>query len=444
MEEPRAAEKAAADRASYTTAAALASAALDAAKTATEAMRRQRFSQLQDLKDQARKMATWWIVEAQKILPAEVRFDDSLADMLFDLPSASLRVLEETLWELASSKNPLALASAGTELPGHAVGVRLQVPALYSARHQLAEICQERASWTEVYELARAPRETELKWVQLLLPIARSVEADGANPVLSIGAPKVSPVAHSRAVWAKAPKAAAQPAQSTGPATAQPSVAGAGAVVAAANKPKKKGLRIVLIVVAALLIVPCLLSQFAGRVDTLLSEARNRSAQEESDKLPHRTDGTIVYEAEHSYDPQYQPVVAWLGQMDREGWVRPDLADSAPEPTLSVADFRDEIRSGNVLYVSTSIDLSAPDWDDALSGPLMRGLGYSDGASEMPTIVAGDLEAGLNVSYSYPTLDNAGSAVVYQGRVIAVYEGERYPGTDIPPWTLVLVSVEGL
>ena len=167
------------------------------------------------------------------------------------------------------------------------------------------------------------------------------------------------------------------------------------------------------------------------------------AAQEDTDNLPHRSDGTIVYEAEHSYDPQYQPVVAWLGQMDREGWVRPDLADSAPEPTLSAAGFREEIRAGNVLYVDTNINLSAPDWDEALSGPLMRGLGYFDGASKVPTIVAGDPAAGLNVSYSYATLDNAGSEVVYQGRVIAVYEGERYPGTDIPPWTLVLVTVVG-
>jgi hypothetical protein len=120
------------------------------------------------------------------------------------------------------------------------------------------------------------------------------------------------------------------------------------------------------------------------------------------------------------------------------------LADSAPEPTLSAVGFRDEIRTGNVLYVSTSIDPSAPDWDDALSGPLLRALGYLDGGSEMPTIVAGDPEAGLNVSYSYESLDDAGSAVVYRGRVIAVYEGERYPGSDIPPWTLVLVTVEGV
>ena len=167
------------------------------------------------------------------------------------------------------------------------------------------------------------------------------------------------------------------------------------------------------------------------------------AAQEDLDKLPHRSDGTIVYEAEHSYDPQYQPVVAWLGQIDRDGWVPVELADSAPEPTLSAAGFRDEIRAGNVLYVSTHVSLSAPDWDDALSGPLMRALGYS-GGGEVPTIVAGDPQAGLNVSYSYETLDSAGSAVVYRGRPIAVYEGERYPGSDIPPWTLVLVTVEGL
>jgi len=171
---------------------------------------------------------------------------------------------------------------------------------------------------------------------------------------------------------------------------------------------------------------------------------RQGSAQEDIDDMLRGPDGTIVHEVEHNYDPRYQPVIAWLGEWERSGWVDPSRADAAPQPSLSAADFRDELRKGHVLYLKdATIDVAAPDWNE-LQGPLMRALGYADGASQLPALISRDSQGGLDVTYSYETVDDAGWPVVHHGRVIAVYQGERYPGSEIPPWTLVLVTVEGI
>jgi hypothetical protein len=122
-------------------------------------------------------------------------------------------------------------------------------------------------------------------------------------------------------------------------------------------------------------------------------------------------------------------------------YIPAERASTAPQPTLAVTDFHDDIGSGRAFYVVADVDPGMGDWT-ALGPALERLFGL---VTVQNDILIGDSGGGLDVRYSYEGLSTGGGGGTYTGRVIAVYEGSQAPGvagSGAPTPSVLLLTIE--